>query len=70
MASELPDADFCRRSALRGGLACTPDVLRGIFVGLTEIELRRMRDEPPESAAFGESFLRAALFHKPRGRQT
>lgn len=29
---------------------------------LTEVEMRRMHDEPPESPCFGEPFLWAALF--------
>ncbi|MFI6080081.1 class I SAM-dependent methyltransferase [Streptomyces sp. NPDC051217] len=66
MGSELPDADFYRRSGLHGGLAYTPESLRWIFSGLTEIELRRMRDEPAESPHFGEPFLWTALFQNAR----
>lgn len=62
--SELPDADFYRASGLQGGLAYTPESLRWIFSDLTEVELRRMRDEPAESAYFGEPFLWTALFRK------
>jgi SAM-dependent methyltransferase len=62
MGSELPDPDFYRQSRLHGGLAYTPESLRWIFSELTEIELRRMHDEPPESAYFGEPFLWTALF--------
>jgi SAM-dependent methyltransferase len=65
MGSELSDTDFYREGAgLRGGLAYTPEALREIFSGLTELELRRMRDEPEESERFGESFLWAALFQQ------
>ncbi|WP_185012938.1 class I SAM-dependent methyltransferase [Streptomyces sp. AK010] len=65
MGSELPDGDFYREGAgLRGGLAYTPEALRGIFFGLTELELRRMRDEPEESECFGESFLWTAFFRR------
>lgn len=65
MGSELPDSDFYRRSALQGGLAYTPESVRWIFSeGLTEIELRRMRDEPAESPSFGEPFLWTALFRR------
>ncbi|MFC8141157.1 class I SAM-dependent methyltransferase [Streptomyces paradoxus] len=65
MGSELPDADFYREGAgLRGGLAYTPEALREIFSGLTELELRRMRDEPEESDYFGKSFLWTALFRR------
>ncbi|MFC8895393.1 class I SAM-dependent methyltransferase [Streptomyces cinereoruber] len=65
MGSELPDADFYRNGRLDGGLAYTDDSLRAIFADLTEVELRRMRDEPADSAAFGESFLWAGLFRRP-----
>ncbi len=64
MGSELPDADFYRHSRLHGGLAYTPQALRWIFSDLTEVELRRMRDEPPGSACFGEPFLWTALFRR------
>ncbi|MFJ7999780.1 class I SAM-dependent methyltransferase [Streptomyces sp. NPDC096310] len=71
MGSELPDAAFYRpsgrsgRPGLHGGLAYTPESLRRIFAGLTEVELRRMRDEPPGSPRFGEPFLWTALFRRP-----
>ncbi|MFE4537444.1 class I SAM-dependent methyltransferase [Streptomyces scopuliridis] len=64
MGSELPDADFYRQSRLHGGLAYTAESLRWIFSDLTEVELRRMRDEPPESSRFGEPFLWTALFRR------
>jgi SAM-dependent methyltransferase len=62
MGSELPDADLYRHSQLDGGLAYTPESLRWIFSRLTEVELRRMHDEPPDSPRFGEPFLWTALF--------
>ncbi|MEK2473975.1 class I SAM-dependent methyltransferase [Streptomyces noursei] len=65
MGSELPDADFYRGPGLHGGLAYTPESLRALFADLTEVELRRMRDEPPQSPAFGEAFLWTALFRRP-----
>ncbi|MEU2871481.1 class I SAM-dependent methyltransferase [Streptomyces olivoreticuli] len=67
MGSELPDAAFYRESALGGGLAYTPESLRWIFSDLTEVELRRMRDELPESLNFGEPFLWTALFRREVG---
>lgn len=67
MGSELPDAAFYHQSALHGGLAYTPDSLRWIFSELTEIELRRMHDEPSGSPLFGEPFLWTALFRHPTG---
>lgn len=64
MGSELPDAEFYRHGRLDGGLAFTPESLRWIFSHLTEVELRRMHDEPPESGRFGEPFLWTALFRR------
>ncbi|NJQ07512.1 class I SAM-dependent methyltransferase [Streptomyces lonarensis] len=64
MGSELGDADIYRERDLRGGLAYSPDSLRRIFSDLTEVELRRMRQEPAGSALFGEGFLWAALFRR------
>ncbi|WP_436499447.1 class I SAM-dependent methyltransferase [Actinokineospora sp. HUAS TT18] len=64
MGSELPDAQFYREARLHGGLAYTPESLRWIFQHLTEVELRRMTDEPAESPCFGEDFLWAGLFRK------
>jgi SAM-dependent methyltransferase len=69
MGCELPDAALYGQAApeLHGGLAYTPDALRRIFAalpGLEEVELRRMRDEPADSAAFGEGFLWTALFRR------
>ncbi len=75
MGSELPDADFYKKGRLEGGLAYTEESLRAIFTdatkpngpigdGLTAIDLRRMRDEPAHSPAFGESFLWTALFRR------
>lgn len=65
MGSELPDAAFYRQSRLHGGLAYTPESLRRIFADLTEVELRRMHDEPAGSPRFGEPFLWTALFRRP-----
>ncbi|MFF3541685.1 class I SAM-dependent methyltransferase [Streptomyces platensis] len=62
MGSELPDIEFYRQSRLHGGLAYSAESLRRIFSDLTEVELRRMHDEPPESPYFGEAFLWTALF--------
>jgi SAM-dependent methyltransferase len=62
VGSDLPDAELYRRGGLEGGLAYSARSLRRIFGDLTEIELRRMRDEPPDSSCFGEPFLWAGLF--------
>ncbi|MER0244160.1 class I SAM-dependent methyltransferase [Streptomyces sp. HSW2009] len=64
MGSELTDADLYRERELQGGLAYTPESLRWIFSDLVEVELRRMREEPPESALFGATFLWTALFRR------
>lgn len=64
MGSELPDEAFYREGGLQGGLAYTAESLRWIFSELTEVELRRMRDEPDESPTFGEPFLWTALFRR------
>lgn len=65
MGSELPDAELYRTGGLQGGLAYSPEALRRVFSGLTEIELRRMNDEGPRSPLFGEPFLWTALFRAP-----
>jgi SAM-dependent methyltransferase len=64
MGSELPDEEFYREAGLQGGLAYTEESLRWIFSELTEVELRRMHDEPEESPHFGEPFLWTALFRR------
>ncbi|MFK4117006.1 class I SAM-dependent methyltransferase [Streptomyces longwoodensis] len=64
MGSEAPDADFYGRSALDGGLAYSPESLRAIFSGLTEVELRRMREEPEDAPVFGKGFLWTAVFRR------
>lgn len=65
MGSELPDDDFYRDGRLHGGLAYTPDELRWIFSGYTEVELRPMVEQAPEAPAFGVPFLLTALFRRP-----
>ena len=62
--TSTPDAELYRRSGLSGGVGYEPEDLRWIFQDLTEVELRRMTDEPPDSPAFGRSFLWTALFRK------
>lgn len=64
MGSELSDADFYHQARLHGGVAYTAESLRWIFSDLTEVELRRMNDEPPDSPRFGEPFLWCALFRQ------
>jgi len=65
MGSELPDEEFYRQGRLFGGLAYSPEELRWIFSDLTEIELRPMVEQPPDSPLFGAPFLLAALFRRP-----
>ncbi len=67
MGSELGDTDFYRQSRLHGGLAYTPESLRRLFCALSEVELRRMHDEPSESPRFGEPFLWTGLW-RGKGR--
>lgn len=62
--TETPDAELYRRGSLEGGLAYTAEELRWIFADLTEVELRRMTDQPDDSPTFGEPFLWTALFRK------
>jgi SAM-dependent methyltransferase len=64
MGSELSDAEFYQQGRLDGGLAYTAESLRRIFSSLTEIEVRRMHDEPHESLCFGEPFLWTGLFRR------
>ncbi|MEU8539338.1 class I SAM-dependent methyltransferase [Streptomyces sp. NPDC048717] len=76
MGSELPDAAFYRDHSLHGGLAYTPADLRALFSpagtasdardipDLTEISLRRMREQPADSPHFGESFLWTGLWRR------
>ncbi|MEU3650860.1 class I SAM-dependent methyltransferase [Lentzea sp. NPDC034063] len=59
-----PDADLYRQSGLSGGVGYSPEDLRWIFQDLTEVDLRRMTEEPADSPAFGKSFLWTALFRK------
>ncbi|MGO1052291.1 class I SAM-dependent methyltransferase [Crossiella sp. CA198] len=65
MGSELSDTELYHQGGLGGGLAFTPESLRWIFADLTEVELRRMHEEPADSPRFGESFLWTALFRRP-----
>ncbi|WP_333778641.1 class I SAM-dependent methyltransferase [Streptomyces sp. IBSBF 3136] len=64
MGSHLTDADLYRERRLQGGLAYTPRSLRWIFSDLAEVELRRMREQPPHSPLFGMPFLWTALFRR------
>lgn len=64
MGSERADAELYRVGALEGGLAYAPEELRRIFADLEEVELRRMREELPDSACFGVPFLWTALFRR------
>jgi SAM-dependent methyltransferase len=64
MGSELPDEAFYRDARLHGGLAYTPESLRWIFAELTEVELRRMRDQPRDAPLFGEEFLWTLLMRR------
>jgi len=65
MGSEKPDEDLYQQNGLEGGLAYSAGSLRWIFAELTEVELRRMTEEPPDSPRFGVPFLWTALFQRP-----
>ncbi|MCP2246367.1 class I SAM-dependent methyltransferase [Lentzea aerocolonigenes] len=62
--TSTPDAELYRQGGLAGGVGYEPDELRWIFQDLTEVELRRMTDQGPDSPAFGKSFLWTALFRR------
>jgi SAM-dependent methyltransferase len=64
MGSAVPDADLYRQGRLEGGLGYTDEALRWIFGDLTEVELRRMTEEPADSPHFGVPFLWAGLFRR------
>lgn len=64
MGSTVPDAELYRHGRLDGGLGYTPESLRRIFSGFTEVELRRMAEEPDGSPHFGVPFLWTALFRR------
>ncbi|MFE2725686.1 class I SAM-dependent methyltransferase [Kitasatospora sp. NPDC059327] len=63
--SELPDAELYRNGRLDGGLACTPDELRHVFSDFTEIEIRPMEPQGPDSPLFGIPVPLTALFRRP-----
>jgi SAM-dependent methyltransferase len=64
MGCELPDEQLYRDGRLHGGLAYTPDALRSIFSAFDEIDMRPMRELPPEAPAFGVPFMLTALFRR------
>jgi SAM-dependent methyltransferase len=64
--TELSDLALYREARLHGGVAYGDDDLRWIFSDLAEVELRRMRRPEPGAEAFGEPFLWAGLFRRPR----
>jgi cyclopropane fatty-acyl-phospholipid synthase-like methyltransferase len=60
--SGLSDKEAYERRSLGGGLGFSEEQLRGLFERDFEmLELRRMRNLPPESGLYGEEFLWAAL---------
>ena len=64
MGSTDPDEALYRAGKLSGGLAYTDGELRDSFGWMTEVDVRRMRQMPPDSDLFGESFLWAGLFRR------
>ncbi|MFI6505794.1 class I SAM-dependent methyltransferase [Nonomuraea typhae] len=65
MGSRAPDETLYREGGLHGGLAYTAEELRWIFSDYVEVELRQMREQPPDAPVFGVPFLLAALFRRP-----
>jgi SAM-dependent methyltransferase len=68
MGSELPDEEFYRHGRMFGGMAFSPEELRWIFPDLTEVEIRPMAEQAPDSPLFGVPFLLTALFRRPEAR--
>lgn len=68
MGSELPDEEFYRQGQFFGGLAYSPEELRWILSDLTEVEVRPMAGQSPDSQLFGVPFLLTALFRRPEAR--
>jgi SAM-dependent methyltransferase len=64
MGTAAPDAELYRQGRLEGGVGYTAESLRWIFEDLTEVELRRMTEEPPSSPHYGVPFLWTALFRR------
>ncbi|WP_042388613.1 class I SAM-dependent methyltransferase [Streptacidiphilus melanogenes] len=62
--SPVPDANLYRDGKLYGGLAYTPQELRWIFSGLTEVDIRPLREQPSTSPYYGPPFLVGALFRR------
>ncbi|HEY7431344.1 MAG TPA: class I SAM-dependent methyltransferase [Streptosporangiaceae bacterium] len=67
MGSELPDEELYRQAGLHGGLAFTPAELRWLFSDFTEVELRPMREQPPNAPVMGVPFLYTGLFRRATG---
>lgn len=65
--SPVPDAKLYREGKLYGGLAYTPQDLRWIFEGLTEVEVRALREQPADSPYYGPPFLLGGLFRREEG---
>lgn len=64
-----PDTDLYRLGGLAGGVGYRPDDLRWIFQDLTEVELRRMTEQPADSPLFGKSFLWTAVVPQRSGQR-
>ncbi|GAA3856477.1 class I SAM-dependent methyltransferase [Streptomyces sedi] len=62
--SPVPDPTLYRDGKLYGGLAYTSQELRWIFAGLTELEIRSLREQPPEAPYYGPPFLLGGLFQR------
>lgn len=62
--TEIPDAQLYRDRNLHGGLAYHPDELRRLFHDYTELELRPMTEQHPDTGLYGEPFLLTALYQR------
>jgi len=65
MGSQADDAQVYRQGGLDGGLGFSPDDLRSLFGELTEVEIRAVRGQGPDSPTFGLDYLLAGLFRRP-----
>ena len=64
--SELPDEEFHRQGQLFGDVAYSPDELRWIFSDLTEVEMRPMAEQSPDSPRLGVPLPADRIVPPPR----
>ncbi|OXM73226.1 SAM-dependent methyltransferase [Amycolatopsis sp. KNN50.9b] len=66
--SAMSDSEVYAQGSLGGGLAYSAVELRDIFAEFDVVEQRVMAEQPEDSALFGKSFLRTALFRARASR--